>query len=68
MDKWIMVLAITLNGQNEVHAKGLFSSERNCWRWAAMMNLQPQPDWMGRCMTEQEYRLYYPNLPLDADS
>lgn len=68
MNKWVLLLSITIAGVDEHHAKGPFSSEGNCMRYVEMLHMSGRVGWIGRCVTEREWRTYYPDLPVDVES
>jgi hypothetical protein len=47
-----------------------FLNEQNCWQWVYLFNagLQPDMQWLGRCMPMDEFRRKYPTLRFEGDS
>jgi hypothetical protein len=68
MDKWILVIGVFFADHDELHAKGSFSSEDNCQKFVAMVGVGMHVDWLGRCMSQTDFRRHYPTLKLDEDS
>lgn len=71
MEKFIagkFVMFLVLGTPIQQHAFGLFSTERNCWKWAEMMNQSAQVEWVGRCMTLTEFRREHPTMRINEGS
>jgi len=65
MEAWILVMAIA-GGDGERALS--FSNEQACHRFVRLLNRDNSVDWIGRCITEREYRRSYPHIPLDRGS
>jgi hypothetical protein len=65
---WIIWLTLSLGKSNESHAFGPFSSERNCWRWAEMVNQTQAIDVLIECTTLEEFRRNHPGVRIEGGS
>lgn len=64
MEPFVLVLMIVGGSPHALP----FRSESACVQWSELFNMDPSPQWLGRCMPEREFRATYPHMPLQMGS